>query len=152
MMWRRRSGAAFEDRVATCQCVGVLSCSIGGEVQSKDIDWLIVIFAARCSVVFSIPMKVSCGDPSARDGGTPASQGSSCCLNCCLVRHVHAWDAARPDLRDAKRTICACSEQNAFVCMCARRNHLKRVINGLVCLECEHYNASVLCEALRLLP
>jgi hypothetical protein len=38
--------------------------------------------------------------------------------------YVHAFDAARPDLR----------------------NHLKRVINGLVCLECEHYNASVLCE------
>jgi len=37
---------------------------------------------------------------------------------------VHAYDAARPDLR----------------------NHLKRVINGLVCLECEHFNASVLCE------
>jgi len=37
---------------------------------------------------------------------------------------VHAFDASRPDLR----------------------NHLKRVINGLVCLECEHYNASVLCE------
>jgi len=38
--------------------------------------------------------------------------------------YVHAFDASRPDLR----------------------NHLKRVINGLVCLECEHYNASVLCE------
>lgn len=38
--------------------------------------------------------------------------------------HVHAFDASRPVLR----------------------NHLKRVINGLVCLECEHYNASVLCE------
>lgn len=38
--------------------------------------------------------------------------------------YVHAFDATRPDLR----------------------NHLKRVINGLVCLECEHYNASVLCE------
>ncbi len=23
---------------------------------------------------------------------------------------------------------------------------MKRIINGLVCLECEHYNASVLCE------
>lgn len=38
--------------------------------------------------------------------------------------YVHAFDASRADLR----------------------NHLKRVINGLVCLECEHYNASVLCE------
>eukprot|EP00747_Dinoflagellata_sp_TGD_P161788 gnl/TRDRNA2_/TRDRNA2_178703_c0_seq1.p1 gnl/TRDRNA2_/TRDRNA2_178703_c0~~gnl/TRDRNA2_/TRDRNA2_178703_c0_seq1.p1 ORF type:complete len:415 (+),score=86.86 gnl/TRDRNA2_/TRDRNA2_178703_c0_seq1:128-1372(+) len=38
--------------------------------------------------------------------------------------YAHAFDASRPDLR----------------------NHLKRVINGLVCLECEHYNASVLCE------
>ncbi|CAE7702322.1 unnamed protein product [Symbiodinium pilosum] len=53
------------------------------------------------------------------------------CVQCGLFysdegfMHVHAWDAARPDLR----------------------NHLKRVINGLVCLECEHYNASVLCEA-----
>lgn len=52
------------------------------------------------------------------------------CVQCGLFysdegfMHVHAWDAARPDLR----------------------NHLKRVINGLVCLECEHYNASVLCE------
>lgn len=52
------------------------------------------------------------------------------CVQCGLFysdegfMHVHAWDAARPDLR----------------------THLKRVINGLVCLECEHYNASVLCE------
>lgn len=52
------------------------------------------------------------------------------CVQCGLFysdegfMYVHAFDAARPDLR----------------------NHLKRVINGLVCLECEHYNASVLCE------
>lgn len=52
------------------------------------------------------------------------------CVQCGLFysdegfMHAHAWDAARPDLR----------------------SHLKRVINGLVCLECEHYNASVLCE------
>jgi hypothetical protein len=52
------------------------------------------------------------------------------CVQCGLFysdegfMYVHAYDAARPDLR----------------------NHLKRVINGLVCLECEHYNASVLCE------
>jgi hypothetical protein len=52
------------------------------------------------------------------------------CVQCGLFysdegfMYVHAFDASRPDLR----------------------NHLKRVINGLVCLECEHYNASVLCE------
>jgi len=52
------------------------------------------------------------------------------CVQCGLFysdegfMYVHAFDAQRPDLR----------------------NHLKRVINGLVCLECEHYNASVLCE------
>mmetsp|Transcript_63266 Transcript_63266/g.135967 ORF Transcript_63266/g.135967 Transcript_63266/m.135967 type:complete len:430 (+) Transcript_63266:90-1379(+) len=52
------------------------------------------------------------------------------CVQCGLFysdegfMYVHAFDAARPELR----------------------NHLKRVINGLVCLECEHYNASVLCE------
>jgi hypothetical protein len=52
------------------------------------------------------------------------------CVQCGLFysdegyTYVHAFDAARPDLR----------------------NHLKRVINGLVCLECEHFNASVLCE------
>lgn len=63
--------AAYEDRVATCQCV-------------------------QCGLFYS-------------DEG---------------FLQVHAFDASRPDLR----------------------NHLKRVINGLVCLECEHYNASVLCE------
>lgn len=63
--------AAYEDRVATCQCV-------------------------QCGLFYS-------------DEG---------------FMYVHAFDASRPDLR----------------------NHLKRVINGLVCLECEHYNASVLCE------
>lgn len=63
--------AAYEDRVATCQCV-------------------------QCGLFYS-------------DEG---------------FLYVHAFDASRPDLR----------------------NHLKRVINGLVCLECEHYNASVLCE------
>jgi len=52
------------------------------------------------------------------------------CVQCGLFysdegfMYVHAFDAARPDLR----------------------NHLKRVINGLVCLECEHFNACVLCE------
>eukprot|EP00927_Polykrikos_kofoidii_P076924 TRINITY_DN7393_c0_g1_i1.p1 TRINITY_DN7393_c0_g1~~TRINITY_DN7393_c0_g1_i1.p1 ORF type:complete len:420 (+),score=84.36 TRINITY_DN7393_c0_g1_i1:70-1329(+) len=52
------------------------------------------------------------------------------CVQCGLFyseegfTYVHAYDAQRPDLR----------------------NHLRRVINGLVCLECEHYNASVLCE------
>merc|ERR1711920_820811 len=52
------------------------------------------------------------------------------CVQCGLFysdegfMYVHAYDAARPDLQ----------------------NHLKRVINGLVCLECEHFNASVLCE------
>jgi hypothetical protein len=63
--------AAYEDRVATCQCV-------------------------QCGLFYS-------------DEG---------------FLYVHAFDASRPDLR----------------------RHLKRVINGLVCLECEHYNASVLCE------
>mmetsp|Transcript_5167 Transcript_5167/g.12410 ORF Transcript_5167/g.12410 Transcript_5167/m.12410 type:complete len:447 (-) Transcript_5167:44-1384(-) len=63
--------AAYEDRIATCQCV-------------------------QCGLFYS-------------DEG---------------FLYVHAFDAARPDLR----------------------NHLKRVINGLVCMECEHYNASVLCE------
>jgi len=52
------------------------------------------------------------------------------CVQCGLFysdegfMYVHAFDAARPDLR----------------------NHLKRVINGMVCLECEHFNAHVLCE------
>lgn len=52
------------------------------------------------------------------------------CVQCGLFysdegfMYVHAFDAERQDLR----------------------NHLRRVINGLVCLECEHYNASVLCE------
>lgn len=63
--------AAFEDRVATCQCI-------------------------QCGLFYS-------------DEG---------------FLYVHQYDASRPDLR----------------------NHLKRVINGLVCMECEHYNASVLCE------
>lgn len=52
------------------------------------------------------------------------------CVQCGLFfsdqgfRYVHAFDASQPQLR----------------------NHLKRVINGLVCLECEHFNATVLCE------
>lgn len=52
------------------------------------------------------------------------------CVQCGLFysdegfMYVHALDSERPDLR----------------------NHLRRVINGLVCLECEHFNASVLCE------
>lgn len=58
-----------------------------------------------------------------------------------LLRHVHAWDAARPDLPGPRKP------REVVTSKCARRNHLKRVINGLVCLECEHYNASVLCEA-----
>ena len=72
----RRLGAAFEDRVATCQCVGVLSCRIGGEV-SKDIDWPINVSATRCSVVFFIPMKASCGDPSARGRSLQLCRGAA---------------------------------------------------------------------------
>lgn len=87
------------------------------------------------------------------------------CQDC--FNATHSTGKRRAHLTsDVEQLVCAAYDDRVATCQCVQcglfysdqgfedihayrpelRNHLKRVINGLVCLECEHFNASVLCE------
>merc|ERR1711881_326126 len=87
------------------------------------------------------------------------------CQDC--FNATHATGKRRGHITaDVEQLVCAAYDDRVATCQCIQcglfysdqgfadihasrpelHNHLKRVINGLVCLECEHFNASVLCE------
>eukprot|EP00392_Amoebophrya_sp_AT5.2_P007683 g7698.t1 len=84
------------------------------------------------------------------------------CQDC--FNATHATGKRRGHIiQDVEQLVCAACDHLIATCQCIQcglfycdqcfvsthasrpelHNHLKRIINGLVCLECEHYNASV---------